>query len=213
MDTIEYRVIDKGDWARGAWDDEPDKRQWQDPATGLPCLINRGPSGALCGYVGVPDAHPLHGLSYDECWNAIEPHAHGGLTFASGCSDTGRERFNKMTAAIPARKKEASIYPRGDSANWLRDWLPSLDNFEAWQSRIQATSICHITGEGEPDNIWWFGFDCAHAGDFCPKYSARYGDKNEGYDNDPPWPAETYKTIRYVEREVARLAEQLAAAA
>lgn len=54
MERIEYRgVVDKSGWARGVWDSEPDKIQWQDAETGLPCLIVRGPVGALCGYVGV----------------------------------------------------------------------------------------------------------------------------------------------------------------
>jgi hypothetical protein len=38
---------------------EPDKEQWADESTGLPCLLKRNPrSGALCGYVGVPEGHP-----------------------------------------------------------------------------------------------------------------------------------------------------------
>lgn len=65
MQRIEYRTQDKSDWPRGPWDNEPDKIQWQDEVTGLPCLIVRGPVGALCGYVGVPKSHPAYGLSYD----------------------------------------------------------------------------------------------------------------------------------------------------
>lgn len=41
MQTKQWTTIDKSAWPRGAWDDEPDKVQWQDPATGLPCLIDR----------------------------------------------------------------------------------------------------------------------------------------------------------------------------
>lgn len=53
METIEYRTADKSQWGEGPWTAEPDKRQWRDEATGLPCLIVRGPHGAFCGYVGV----------------------------------------------------------------------------------------------------------------------------------------------------------------
>jgi hypothetical protein len=67
MKTIAYRTIDKSSWPRGAWDDEPDKKQWQDTATGLPCLIVRNGVGALCGYVGVPRWHPWHGRQYGDC--------------------------------------------------------------------------------------------------------------------------------------------------
>jgi hypothetical protein len=45
MDTIEYRTIDKSQWGPGPWQDEPDKKQWQDEATGLPCLEGFAPFG------------------------------------------------------------------------------------------------------------------------------------------------------------------------
>jgi hypothetical protein len=38
MNTIEYRnVVDKSTWGEGPWNNEPDKAQWQDEATKLPC--------------------------------------------------------------------------------------------------------------------------------------------------------------------------------
>lgn len=46
--------VDKSDWERGPWDDEPDEELWVDEATGLSCLVVRGPLRAPCGYVGVP---------------------------------------------------------------------------------------------------------------------------------------------------------------
>ena len=49
MQRIEYRTIDKSQWGEGPWQDEPDKIQWQDEETGLPCLIVRGHMGFLCG--------------------------------------------------------------------------------------------------------------------------------------------------------------------
>lgn len=146
MKTIEYRTIDKSSWAKGPWQDEPDKVQWQDPTTGLACLIVRGPIGALCGYVGVPPGHEAFGRDYD----SLDLSAHGGLTFAHGCSN-GPE----------------------------------------------ATSICHLPEEGEPDGVWWLGFDCAHGGDLAPSptYTVFLGD--------------TYRDLAYVKAQVAGLAHQL----
>ena len=44
MEKIEYyHVIEKSGWDDGVWFSEPDKRQWQDEKTGLPCLMLRGP--------------------------------------------------------------------------------------------------------------------------------------------------------------------------
>lgn len=162
METKEYRTIDKrAEWAeRGEWDDEPDKMQWPDPETGLPCLIVRGPSGALCGYVGVPDTHPWHGKDYSELPD-YGPEVHGGLTFASACQHTDDE----------------------------------------------TQHICHVPGPGEPDNVWWFGFDCAHSGDVMPKYLKEYG----GPFGRTDW--EQYRNIGYVRGQVTHLAQQLAAVA
>lgn len=80
----EYRTADKSKWGDGPWQNEPDKAQWIDETTGLDCLIVRNPMGALCGYVGVPEGHRLHGVEYYEVDGAIE--VHGGLTFSDSCS-------------------------------------------------------------------------------------------------------------------------------
>jgi hypothetical protein len=41
----------------GDWMGEPDKAQWPDPSTGLPCLAVRNRFGVWCGYVGVSPGH------------------------------------------------------------------------------------------------------------------------------------------------------------
>jgi hypothetical protein len=61
-----WNFIDKSSWGDGEWQNEPDKVQWADPVTGMTCLVRRTPHhGALCGYVGVPRSHPLHGKDYE----------------------------------------------------------------------------------------------------------------------------------------------------
>lgn len=61
--------------------------------------------------------------------------------------------------------------------------------------------ICHEPGPGESDDVWWLGFDCAHAGDLYPSMT-RYAWS---------WPAtgHVYRDIRFVCDEVERLAQQL----
>lgn len=85
MQQLEYRFEDKSDWGDGEWQSEPDKLQWIDEKTGLPCLIHRGPSGALCGYVGVSKGHPFYQLEYSH--EAVDVSVHGGLTFSSFCGE------------------------------------------------------------------------------------------------------------------------------
>lgn len=168
METKEYRTIDKSGWGYGPWQEEPDKRQWEDEETGLPCLIVRNIQlGFLCGYVGVQPSHPAHGVkdsfSYDDDGNLISVSlidaeidnitVHGGLSFADGCG----------------------------------------------HGEDESRGICHVTGNGEPDDVWWFGFDCGHAWDVCPGHPSL-----RSYDGE-------YRTIEYVERECQNLAKQLRA--
>lgn len=61
--------------------------------------------------------------------------------------------------------------------------------------------ICHVPAPGAPDDVWWFGFDCAHAGDLVPRLSEIYPGER--------WHCE-YRDVTYVRAEVALLAEQLA---
>jgi hypothetical protein len=87
--TIEYRTIDKSDWGPGPWQGEVDKKQWTDPATGLPCMIRRvSHHGAFCGYVGVPRGHPAYEVDEDD----LDLHAHGGVTFSGKCSPGPEDR-------------------------------------------------------------------------------------------------------------------------
>lgn len=160
METIEYRgVVDKSDWGDGPWQSEPDKKQWRDAATGLPCLIvrNAHATGALCGYVGVSANHPTYGKNYGD----VDVDCHGGLTFSDSCHHS----------ADPSR------------------------------------GICHIPGEGEPDDIWWLGFDCAHGGDVSPLIVQRLA--KAGLPPIPWIEQEEYRTFAYVESECAKLAAQL----
>lgn len=69
----------------------------------------------------------------------------------------------------------------------------------------EGEGICHLPAPGEPDRVWWLGFDCAHGWDLRPGDAARY----------PQWrdSSETYKDLEYVKGECRKLARQLKAAA
>lgn len=73
------------------------------------------------------------------------------------------------------------------------------------QEGDEARTICHIVAPGEPDNVWWLGFDCAHWNDLMPTKKFQAG-----------WPLiahEVYRDVAYVQAEIDRLAQQVAAAA
>jgi hypothetical protein len=82
MSTKELK-IDKSTWGEGPWQDEPDKVEWR--THGFPCLIVRGSSGQLCGYVAVTAGHPWYGK---DC-NDVDASVHGGLTFDGTCQPNG----------------------------------------------------------------------------------------------------------------------------
>jgi hypothetical protein len=81
--------------------------------------------------------------------------------------------------------------------------------------------ICHVPQPGEPDNVWWFGFDCGHACDYSPGMTAILRTlapelrPEHPYDHARAlvannWLTEVYRTLDYVQTETNHLAEQLA---
>lgn len=75
--------------------------------------------------------------------------------------------------------------------------------------------ICYVPEPGEPDDVYWFGFDCAHAGDFSPGLEAQLLSisaivelRRTKYANLERY--EVYRDMHYVRSQVESLAEQLA---
>lgn len=66
--------------------------------------------------------------------------------------------------------------------------------------------ICHIPPKGEPDNVWWLGFDCGHCCDVSPASAKRDALRGWTFSFDRE---SSYRTLSYVEEECARLAKQL----
>ncbi len=65
-----------------------------------------------------------------------------------------------------------------------------------------SRKCCHVPKPGEPDDVWWLGFDHAHCDDLSPRDA-----------NDPDSRTrhfETYRDIAYVRQGVESLARQAA---
>lgn len=84
--------------------------------------------------------------------------------------------------------------------------------------------ICHVPKAGEPDDVWWLGFDCAHFLDVSPGLDAfmektlpdhlkprRHLPETLGA-LDESW-TPRYRTVAYVRAQCEALAEQAKAAA
>jgi hypothetical protein len=77
----------------------------------------------------------------------------------------------------------------------------------------EGRTICHAPDPGEPDDVWWFGFDCGHARDLSPYLQFEVDlpfDVPSSYRAPVPLPVrETYRDLGYVHAECANLARQL----
>lgn len=72
----------------GEWSGEPNELKWTS-AEGYPCEMVRNYFGAWCGYVEIPDGHPVCGLGWDD-QPVKDLEVHGGITYAARCKNSGR---------------------------------------------------------------------------------------------------------------------------
>lgn len=113
-----YTTIDKSSWGPGTWQDEPDKVQWREEETGLPCLAKRGPGGHWCGYVGVSEGHPAFERDYTD----IDVRIHGGLTYAEHCAE-GPE--DEAICHVPESGEADYVWWLGFDCAHLMDYSPA----------------------------------------------------------------------------------------
>lgn len=142
METLEYRTVDKSEWARDEWDDEPDKRQWTDQATGMPCMIVRAPSGHLCGYVGVTEGHPYFEKSPFDYQMRVS--VHGGLNFSAFC-DPHPEAKERGICHIPGPGETDRVW-----------WL-GFDCGHGWDGDVSPGIAATLRKLGRAGSIWMDG--------------------------------------------------------
>lgn len=188
-DTDKRRNVSMGmppspTWDEDApWTGEPDKIQWIDPTTKYDCLIVRNHMGALCGYVGVPPGHPFHGVDYGTCPVACE-----------------QDRDEDAWEYCEHRPDQMVTVHGG------------VNFAEFCQPGEPVDGICHRAMDGRPDNVWWFGFDCAHGWDVVPSMGRGFNDilGSSELRSQAPW---YYKDVGYVSEQVTAEALQLLAVA
>lgn len=117
-----YTTMPKDDWGKGPWANEPDKVQWLDPKTGLDCLMHRNHSGTWCGYVGVPEGHPLYAKPYGEAESSVD--VHGGLTYADFCRDTSDESIGICHVPYPGMPER--VWWLGFDCHHSWDFAPGM---------------------------------------------------------------------------------------
>ena len=65
-----------------------------------------------------------------------------------------------------------------------------------------AWGVCHVPAPGRPANVWWLGFDTAHAWDLVPGLGRFLGGRDD-----------VYRDLAYVRAECTGLASQVSEAA
>lgn len=138
------------------------------------CDLERGPHHR-CGYVGVPADHPLFGKGYSEQLPAIT-----------------QEQAN---TSVIGNKSPLLLLTAGVGADAEGEVRRSLDVVIDVHG-----GLTYGAGNGKypvEAPLWWFGFDCSHAGD---------GEITP----DLRWPNhDPVRSLCYVEKECERLAAQL----
>lgn len=192
MKTMEWRFdASRPSWYPypGPWDDEPDKAQWVDEATGLPCLIVRNRLGALCGYVGVSAGHPFFEKGYDD----VPVDVHGGLTFSGKCQP---EPIGDVLDRRDPEERVCHVVDPGEDDNvwWLgfdtahmNDLVPGMN--KKFEARPNET-VGQIKARNDL-NKW-----------IDERITMSSGPVDDIL-------RETYKTFGYVKEEVTQLAAQL----
>ena len=129
METLSYTTMpDKLEkWGDGPWVNEPDKMQYLDTKTGLPCLAVRTSMGNWCGYVGVSKDHPLFAKDYNDDVLDIDLDVHGGLTF----SDFSREDAPEGAGIchLPGPGEPKKVWWFGFDCAHHMDLVPSMEQF------------------------------------------------------------------------------------
>lgn len=189
METKEYHDVDKSNWGPGSWQEEPDKVQWRDESTGLPCLVVRNSSGGnWCGYVGVGLNHPLYEVEYSK----------GSKALKQALERRKQEPIgeNPSFAVLTACALGGELDPDPETVFQVHGGITYSDHCQG--------RICHEVEAGEEDLVWWFGFDCGHWNDYAPGTDAFL--KSQGLGGLTHG---TYRTLEYAKSQCQKLAEQL----
>lgn len=157
--------------------------------TGYTCVVTFGNMGHRCGYVGIPKNHPLYGKDYSDYLEIKK-------------SDVGDREVSGIFPLLGAY----------------------LDEDE--RIRIEAYFQCHggitYAGGGEhssypiESDLWWFGFDCGHAGDksdldyAMQKFPSHRKEYQQRKMVESKYPIDdVIRTEEYVADECKKLAKQL----
>lgn len=109
---------------------------------GLRCVVIMTSMGHRCGYVGVPQGHPLYGKSYSTTV--------GKFTDIKNKSVEKMSPFNVLTMAFEELNEDSPV--RIDCYFDVHGGITYADGGAGSKYPVES-------------DLWWFGYDCAHYGD------------------------------------------------
>ncbi len=112
------------------------------------CVLRRNNSynGHRCGYVGIPKDHKLYGVDYSECVEGLK-------NYLSEETEIGKRGILSLLCSENTHQIDMIINVHG------------------------SLTFAGLNDDGYPvekDDFWWFGYDCAHAGDNLLNCSLQY---------------------------------------
>lgn len=157
------------------------ERDWTTQA-GFRAVVTMGDMGYRCGYVGLPKGHPLYGMEYSEPSPA--------LTVPSDDEPVGKRGAITLLCATPEHMTSPEMV------------------FDVHGSLTFSGNGC---GQYPvPSDLWWFGYDCGHAGD--GRSLAYLQEMRERYPDGPiMWIDDgEFRSLEYCIEECESLAQQIA---
>ena len=159
----------------------------------LKCVVVISSTAYRCGYVGINKSHPLYRKRYGD--------------------------YLDIKKADIGDRKVSGVFPL---------LFAAFDNDERAKIELYFNVHGGITYANGGENskypiksdLWWFGFDCAHAGDardyktvkelFPEKETLKRIEKLEQIDKMYPIESDSIRSVEYVAEECKKLADQLA---
>ena len=152
------------------------EKDWTTDA-GFRAVVIMGDMGHRCGYVGIPAGHLLYGVGYSD----KTPHTKLD-------PDRSTEKMSPIQILCGAGK--------------------DMDDLNSPEYVFEVHGGLTYSGNGRGkypvvSELWWFGYDCGHAGD-----APAPGSTMAAY-RTSDWPDEVHRTLEYCISECESLAKQL----
>lgn len=150
---------------------------------GYKCVVIMTDMGHRCGYVGIPKKHPLYGVYGSE--------EHKSLP----AEDLQQQEVGKrgIIPLVCFGAKEDKVYASPDVYFDVHGGITFSDG--------------GLRALPDVKDLWWFGFDCAHAGD-APDLNKMNPKLREVYEKFPS-KTDVVRTLKYCIQECKNLADQL----